>query len=321
VQRHALRVLIAANLGSHARRPSCDDAGVSLLLDRLLVLLRPCALLLLGVVFACTAGESRSSGPEAGETSSGPVAAAEEPTPVEEPVADRGVEGGVVADSPGAAAAEEVVEEVEPELPPPVATYMGREIAQTMHWRGADWLLRETREDEEHVTQLLDNLGLEEGMAVCDLGCGNGYHALRIARRIGPEGTVYGVDVQPQMLSMLRRRAEREGLDNIERIVGTVADPRLEPDTCDLVLLVDVYHELSYPEQMLASIRASLRPGGRVALVEFRAEDPDVPIKPLHKMSKAQIRREWEANGFEILSEFDELPWQHLVFLGKKGDR
>lgn len=320
MQRHALRVLIAADLGSHARRPSCDDAGVSLLLDRLLVLLRPCALLLLGVVFACTAGEGPKPVP-APPPASGGDSTVEEAAVVDEPVADQGVEGGVVADSPGAAAAEEVVEEIEPELPPPVATYMGREIAQTMHWRGADWLLRETREDEEHVTLLLDNLGLEEGMSVCDLGCGNGYHALRIARRIGPEGTVYGVDVQPQMLSMLRRRAEREGLTNIERIVGTVADPRLEPDTCDLVLLVDVYHELSYPEQMLASIRAALRPGGRVALVEFRAEDPDVPIKPLHKMSKAQIRREWEANGFEILSEFDELPWQHLVFLGKKGDR
>jgi ubiquinone/menaquinone biosynthesis C-methylase UbiE len=158
-------------------------------------------------------------------------------------------------------------------------------------------------------------------MAVCDLGCGNGYHALRIARRVGPEGLVYGVDVQPQMLSMLRRRAEREGLDNIERIVGTVADPRLEPGSCDLILLVDVYHELSYPEQMLTALRRALRPGGRVALVEFRAEDPDVPIKPLHKMSKDQIRREWEANGFEVESEFDELPWQHLVFLGRKGDR
>ena len=187
MQRHALRVLIAANLGSHARRPSCDDAGVSLLLDRLLVLLRPCALLLLGVVFACTAGESRSSGPEAGETSSGPVAAAEEPTPVEEPVEDRGVEGGVVADSPGAAAAEEVVEEVEPELPPPVATYMGREIAQTMHWRGAEWLMREMREKEERTSEMMENLGIKRGMNVADIGSGNGYHSLPMAKAVAPE--------------------------------------------------------------------------------------------------------------------------------------
>ncbi|MGA1606957.1 MAG: class I SAM-dependent methyltransferase [Planctomycetota bacterium] len=259
-------------------------------------------LLLLG----CTAGETRQSVEETAN-----------------PIAEQKADVPAPKDAPEPRAVEEPEQEPvpEPELPPPSATYMGREIAQTMHWRGADWLLRETREDEEHVTLLLDNLGLEEGMAVCDLGCGNGYHALRIASRVGPEGVVYGVDVQPQMLSMLRRRAERAGLDNIERIVGTVADPRLEANTCDLILLVDVYHELSYPEQMLQALRRALRPGGRVALVEFRAEDPDVPIKPLHKMSKAQIRREWEANGFEILSEYDELPWQHLVFLGRTGDR
>jgi SAM-dependent methyltransferase len=204
-------------------------------------------------------------------------------------------------------------------LPPPADTFMGRQIAQTMHWRGADWLLRETREDEENAGQMLDALGLEPGMAVCDLGCGNGYHTLRIAERVGPSGKVYAVDLQPQMLSMLRRRAEKAGLDNIERIVGTVADPRLPPESCDLVLLVDVYHELSYPDLMLAAIHRALRPGGRVALVEFRAEDPDVPIKPLHKMSKAQIRHEWEANGFKVVGEYDDLPWQHLVFLGRDG--
>lgn len=280
-------------------RPACDDGGV--ILPRSLPLLGSLwSWAALVVLLGCTAGES----PERRD--------AEDTTGVATPIAAEPTSASEATQEPA------VDEE---ELPPPATTYMGREIAQTMHWRGADWLLRETREDEEHVTLLLDNLGIEEGMAVCDLGCGNGYHALRIARRVGPEGLVYGVDVQPQMLSMLRRRAEREGLDNIERIVGTVADPRLEPGSCDLILLVDVYHELSYPEQMLTALRRALRPGGRVALVEFRAEDPDVPIKPLHKMSKDQIRREWEANGFEVESEFDELPWQHLVFLGRKGDR
>lgn len=205
-------------------------------------------------------------------------------------------------------------------LPPRADSYMGREIAQTMHWRGADWLLRETREDEENAARMIDALGVETGQAVCDLGCGNGYHTLRLAERVGPDGTVYAVDVQPQMLSMLRRRAERAGLDNIEFLLGTVADPRLPPNSCDLILMVDVYHELAYPELMLAEIRQALKPGGRVALVEFRAEDPEVPIKPLHKMSKEQIRREWEANGFEIVGDFDELPWQHLVFLARDDD-
>lgn len=231
--------------------------------------------------------------------------------------ADDGIQAGSTPPATGPLDPADGVPLDDTALPPPAETFMGRQIAQTMHFRGADWLLRETREDEENASRMLDELGLEPGMVVCDLGCGNGYHTLRIAERVGPEGKVFAVDVQPQMLSMLRRRAEKAGLDNIERIVGTVADPRLPPSSCDLILLVDVYHELSYPELILAAVRAALRPGGRVALVEFRAEDPDVPIKPLHKMSKEQIRLEWESHGFRVVGEFDELPWQHLVFLAR----
>jgi len=199
-------------------------------------------------------------------------------------------------------------------LPEPLTEYMGREIAQTMHWRGAEWLMRATRESEEHSSAMLEALGLEEGMTACDLGCGNGFHTLRMAERVGATGRVYAVDIQEPMLAMLRRRYSARGLDNIEPVLATVSDPRIPAGSCDLVLMVDVYHEISYPEQVLRGVRRALAPGGRVVLVEFRAEDPDVPIKPLHKMSREQVVREMEANGFELDASFDELPWQHMLF-------
>ncbi len=218
----------------------------------------------------------------------------------------------------GACAAEKAPTPVAP-LPPPRTHYMGREIAETMHWRGAEWLMRSTREDEEHATVMLDALRLSPGMNVCDLGCGNGYHTLRIAKRVAP-GSVFAVDIQPEMLELLAERQREAGLDNVHRVLGSAADPKLEPASCDLVLMVDVYHELSYPELVLSRIREALRPDGRLVLVEFRAEDPEVPIKPLHKMSKAQMQREMAANGFTVAAEYDELPWQHVVFYEKGQD-
>lgn len=198
--------------------------------------------------------------------------------------------------------------------PQPVETYMQRPVAQTMHWKGAGWLLRETREKEEAPQLLLDQLGLKAGQTVADLGCGNGFHALRIAQRVGPAGRVYGVDLQPEMLRLLELRAEKEQIENIRTIACEAFDPHLPPRSCDLILMVDVYHELSYPEPVLRRLREALKPGGRVALVEFRTEDPDVPIKPEHKMSKAQMQNEFEANGFRLAASYDELPWQHLMF-------
>ena len=192
--------------------------------------------------------------------------------------------------------------------------YMGREIAQTMHWLGADWLIRATREDEEHTSRFLDALSVEEGQVICDLGCGNGYHSLDLAERVGEEGLVIGVDIQPEMLDLLRWRAEERGVDNVAVVIGEFDDPRLPPQSCDLILMADVYHELSHPAEVLGHLRRALRPGGRVAALEFRAEDPAVPIKPKHKMSKAQVVAEFSANGFELVEEFDELPWQHLLF-------
>jgi SAM-dependent methyltransferase len=200
------------------------------------------------------------------------------------------------------------------EIPPAPTHHMGREIAQTMHFTGAPWLVRESRDREEDCRMLLEALDIQPGQTVCDLGCGNGFYTLELARRVGPRGTVWAVDVQPEMLRMLAFHAGAEQLTNIRPVLGTAVDPRLPAGRLDLVLCVDVYHELSHPEPMLARIRESLAPGGRLVLAEFRGEDPAVPIKPLHKMTKAQVRAELEPAGFVLAGEFDRLPWQHLLF-------
>lgn len=194
--------------------------------------------------------------------------------------------------------------------------YMGRRIADTMGYLGAPWLIRETRELEENPTVVLEQLGLKPGMSVCDLGCGNGFYTLLMAQKVGPTGKVYAVDIQPEMLQLLSRRAVEAKIDQIDMIHSTVKDAKLPEGKVDLLLLVDVYHEFSHPEEMLASIRKSLSPEGVIALVEFRGEDPRVPIKPLHKMTKKQILKEYQANGFRLVREFDGLPIQHLMFFG-----
>ena len=199
-------------------------------------------------------------------------------------------------------------------IPPAAPFHMGREIAQTMHYTGAPWLVRESRQREEDCRMMLDALGVKPGATVCDMGAGNGFYTLELARMVGPEGLVYAVDIQPEMLRMLSRRAAQEGLENIRLVLGSPIDPRLPVGEIDLVLCVDVYHEFSHPEAMLTRIRDSLSEDGKLVLVEFRGEDPAVPIKPLHKMTKAQVRAELEPAGFRVASEFDRLPWQHLLF-------
>ena len=203
-------------------------------------------------------------------------------------------------------------------IPPGLEFYMGRRIAQTMHFTGAPWLIRNTREREERCSLMLANLGVKPGMTVCDMGCGNGFHALKLARMTGPTGSVLAVDVQPEMLKLLRERTEKEGLENITPILGSFHHPRLPPNSVDLILLVDVYHEFSHPVSMLKGMRESLRPEGVIVLVEFRSEDPKVPIKPLHKMSKPQILKEIPANGFKLVKDYDKLPWQHMMFFGRE---
>lgn len=202
-------------------------------------------------------------------------------------------------------------------VPPPLQEYMGRQIAQTMHYTGAEWLVRDVREREERCSIMLASLGARPGQTVLDMGCGNGFYTLPLAKIVGVKGRVLAVDIQPEMLVMLRARAEQEGVENITPILGSVHDPRLPAESVDLALLVDVYHEFSHPEPMLAAMRQALKPKGLLVLVEFRAEDPNVPIQPLHKMSKEQIRKELAANGFRVAKEFDKLPWQHMMFFAK----
>jgi len=199
------------------------------------------------------------------------------------------------------------------ETPPP-REYRGRRIAQTMHYTGAPWLTRESREREEDCSTMLQQLDVRPGMTVCDMGCGNGFYTLKLARLVQPGGRVLAVDIQPEMLRLLQARAAEAELKNIELIEGDVDDPKLPANQLDLILCVDVYHEFSHPEEMLAEMRAALRPGGRLVLVEFRGEDPDVPIKPLHKMSRQQVVKELEPNGFRLVREFQKLPWQHMMF-------
>lgn len=201
-------------------------------------------------------------------------------------------------------------------IPPPATHFMGREISQAMHYTGAPWLVRESRQREEDCRLLLEALAIRPGQTICDMGCGNGFYTVELAKRVGPRGLVYAVDVQPEMLRMLAQRLAEEGIANVRPVLGTAIDPRLPKGAIDIVLCVDVYHEFSHPEAMLTRIRESLNADGRLVLAEFRGEDPAVPIKPLHKMTKAQVQAELEPAGFVLAREFDRLPWQHLLFFG-----
>lgn len=199
-------------------------------------------------------------------------------------------------------------------VPAPLDAYMGRVIAPTMHFTGAAWLLRTEREQEEHCQEMLQNLGVKPGMTVCDMGCGNGFYALQLATLVGPQGTVWAVDVQPEMLRLLQARAAEAEINNIKTVLGELHDPHLMPNTLDMILCVDVYHEFSHPVPMLAAMRQALKPTGLLVLVEFREEDPRVPIKPLHKMSRQQVLKELGGNQFELDHEYTQLPWQHMMF-------
>lgn len=197
-------------------------------------------------------------------------------------------------------------------------SYLGRPLAAPMSHQGAAWLVRPERDLEEDASRAFRQLRLRPGMLTCDLGCGNGYWTLPMAAAVGSTGKVYAVDIQLEMLQYLKARAGRAELPQVEPILGDVDDPKLPAETLlDLVLMVDVYHEFSHPESMLWAIRRSLADQGVVALLEYREEDPLVPIKPLHKMSKRQILREYTANGFKLVREYNDLPWQHLMFFAR----
>lgn len=195
----------------------------------------------------------------------------------------------------------------------------GRPIAPVMGVGGAGWLDREEREREEAPAAAVEALGVQRGMTIADVGAGTGYFSIRLARLVGPSGKVYANDIQPEMLERLRSRAQREGLGNIETVLGSESDPKLPTGRMDLVLLVDVYHEFAQPQAMLRNIRAALKPDGRLVLLEYRKEDPNVPIRPEHKMSIAEVKTEVEAEGFKLGKVVDTLPRQHILFFRKQA--
>jgi len=202
-------------------------------------------------------------------------------------------------------------------LPAGQSEYKGRKIADVMGAAGADWLTREDREKFEQPERVLDSLEIRPGMTIADVGAGNGYFTLRLASRVKDAGRVFAVDVQQAMLDLLKENRDRANLKNIELVLGTPKDPRLPPAEVDLALLVDVYHEFQYPEEMVAGIRASLKHDGVLVLVEYRGEDPSVPIKPEHKMTVGQVLREIEPMGFRLRKKLDFLPWQHIFIFEK----
>jgi ubiquinone/menaquinone biosynthesis C-methylase UbiE len=195
--------------------------------------------------------------------------------------------------------------------------YMSREIAQVMGHQGADWLERPEREQEEQTQKMVDSLRLKPGMVVADIGAGTGYVTRPLARKVGPNGCVYAVDIQPEMLTILTNKLKSENITNVVAVLGAESDPKIPRASTDLILLVDVYHELEFPWEMATSMVASLKRGGKLVLVEYRGEDPNVPIKPLHKTTEAQLKKELGAVGLEWVETLRDLPRQHIVVFRK----
>lgn len=191
----------------------------------------------------------------------------------------------------------------------------GRILAPVMGVAGAGWLERSEREQEEAPSRAIDALDLKPGMVVADIGAGSGYYTSRIARRIGPAGRVYATDIQPGMLQLLDQRIKSEGLTNVTTVLGGMDDPKLPPASIDLAIMVDVYHELQQPQLFVQRLKEAFKPGGRLVLLEFRKEDPTVPILEVHKMSVAEVKAELEAEGFTLDRVIDVLPWQHIIVL------
>ena len=198
--------------------------------------------------------------------------------------------------------------------------YMGREIAHVMGHQVADWLERPERESEERPDLLLEALALKSGDCVADIGAGSGYYTRKLAKLVGEKGVIYAVDIQPEMLELLTNKMAELKIRNVKPILGTVTDPKLPSASVDLVLMVDVYHEFDYPFEMVKAMTTALKPGGRLVFVEFRGEDPKVPIKRVHKMTEAQLRREMSVHPLEWVETKEILPWQH-IFVVKRSDK
>lgn len=195
--------------------------------------------------------------------------------------------------------------------------FMGREIAWFMSHQGAMWLERPEREEEEQPTKLLDALQIKPGAVVADIGAGSGYLTWRLAKRVGPAGRVYANDIQPEMLAILRTNVTAHGVTNVLPVLGTVTDPKLPTNALDLAIFVDVYHECDHPYEFIQSLCRSLKPGGRIVFVEYRGEEPWIPIKPLHKMAEAQVRKEMALQPLEWVETLHLLPRQHVLIFHK----
>lgn len=196
----------------------------------------------------------------------------------------------------------------------------GRRIAGVMGYEGADWLDRPEREWEEQPTRAIKALDVKPGDVVADVGAGSGYYTVRLAKAVGETGRVLATDIQPEMLELLRRRVTRERLGNVELVLGAEDDPRLPPAALDLILMVDVYHELARPQAVLRKLRTALKPDGRLVLIEFRKESPWVPIREEHKMSVAEARLELESEEYRFDRVIDVLPWQHILVFRPRTD-
>ncbi len=196
--------------------------------------------------------------------------------------------------------------------------YMGREIAHVMGWQGASWLERPVREKEEAASKLLPPLEIKEGQAVCDFGAGSGFHTIKLARLVGPKGKVYAVDIQKEMIELISKRMKKEKLDNIEPVLCKEKDPKLPAAGVDMILMVDVYHELTYPYEVTVELAKALKPGGRLVFVEYRLEDPKVRILEVHRMSLAQVMKEMAPHKeMKHQKTLDHLPWQHVIIFEK----
>ena len=195
--------------------------------------------------------------------------------------------------------------------------YMGREIAHVMGHEGASWLERPERVKEEASDKLLGTLGLKSGMVVADLGAGSGYHTFPLAKRVGPRGKVYAVDIQKEMLALIRKRMKERKTETVVPVLGTITDPKLPAASLDLILLVDVYHEFSHPYEMTEAMVRALKPGGRLAFVEFRLEDPAVAIKLVHKMAERQVIKEMRPHPLKHVKTIGTPPWQHVLLFEK----
>lgn len=194
--------------------------------------------------------------------------------------------------------------------------YMGREIAHVMGHLGASWLERPEREQEERTDLLLKALALKPTDVVADIGAGTGFLTFQIAPKL-PQGKVLAVDIQPEMIAYLNQGKAKRKVTNVTPILSTESDPKLDASSIDMAIMIDAYHEFSYPREMMQHLVSALKPGGRIVLVEYRAEDPNVPIKELHKLSVAQATKEMKAVGLKLLKNDDRLPQQHIMFFGK----